>query len=152
MFLFIIVITSSCMSFKAKISDISEEEQLIDVKIYKVSFDNIRPLVERIILNIYNKSNSTIIIIPGKSYFQDNKGFHDLRIQPLNIKANTNVNVPIESIDYYETESSFYSYGYFSSGSSKAKMQDLNVKYLEIFLSYKSNNNEYIGIYRIDVK
>jgi len=52
-----------------------------------------------------------------------------------------------------ETNNSGFAYGYmyFGSGDSKASMQDLNVKYLEINLCYKVNEKEYNGIYKIDV-
>jgi hypothetical protein len=140
------------MTFNAKIRDISEEIQPIEVTIYKASFDSGRPLIGRIALNIKNNSNSTIIFNHEKCYFRDNNGFHFLKIPPINLRANDVINISIESFDYYKTEASMYSYGYFGFGSSTTSMQDLNVDFLEIVFYYKLNDREYNGMYFIDVE
>jgi len=151
----IVVFFASCMTFRADITNFSEGDQLIEVTINEVSFDSNEPLIEKITINVKNISNSTITFIPEKCYFQDDKGNHILKIPPLNIRSNNNVNIPIESFDYYKMETNnsgfVYGYMYFGSSNSKASMQNLNVKYLEINLCYKVNEKEYIGIYKIDV-
>jgi len=156
-FLFIIItlITTSCvtMKYNANIKNLSEENQLIEVTIHEISFDRNEPLIERITINIFNKANSTIIFNSEKCYFRDDNGFHALKIPPINIKANDNVNISIESLDYYITISNMYSsrYSNYSSGTSVTSMQDLNVNFLEIILNYKINDREYNGTFYIDV-
>jgi hypothetical protein len=143
------------MAFNASITNISETDQKIEISISSVSFDSNEPLIEKITLNIANISNSTIVFIPEKCYFQDNNGFHYLKIPPINLRSNNNINLPIESIDYYHTEISTggYTYGrlYFGSSQSTTSMKDLNVSYLEINFRYIYLDKEYIGIYKIDV-
>ena len=156
-FLNIVLITTifmitSCMVFNANIRDISEENQPIEVTIYEVSFDGNEPLIERITLNVRNNSNSSITFNSEKCYFRDDNGFHFLKIPPINIRANDSINISIESFDYYATESSIFSYGFFGSGSSTTSKQDLNVSFLEIILNYKLNDKDYNGTYYIDVE
>ena len=151
--LFLILSVTSCITFNANIKDVSENDQVIEVSIQNVTFDSNEPLIERITLNIKNNSNSTIRFIPENCFFRDNNGFHKLTIPPISIRSNDNVNIPIESLDYFETISSSYYWGYgFSTGISKTTMQDLNVGFIEINFSYIYNNIEYIGIYYIDVE
>ena len=151
----LIFLVTSCMTFNASISNISETDQKIEISISGVSFDSNEPLIERMTLNITNTSDSTISFIPEKCYFQDDNGFHYLKIPPIALRANNNINLPIESIDYYQTETSTggYAYGYlyFGASQSTTSMQDLNVSYLEINLGYIYLGQEYTGIYRIDV-
>ena len=150
--LIIVISLTSCMTFTANISDLSEEEQLIKVSIYKVSFHNNDPLIERITINIENISDSTIYLNPEKSFFRDNNGFHALHIPPISIRANSNVNIPIESLNYFRTVTNMYSYRGITSASSVTSMQDMNVKFIELNLNYNSNGSEFIGIYFIDVE
>jgi predicted small secreted protein len=150
-FIVVAFLATSCTTVKAIITDLSEETQLIEVAIDKVTFDSGDREIERITLNITNKSNSTITLISEKCYFQDNKGIHSLKIPPVNIRANNDLIVPIESLDYYQTQSAYGNWGTFST-ATESSMGDLNVKYLEINLCYTLNDKEYIGIYRVDVE
>jgi hypothetical protein len=151
----IIAVIVSCATYNASIQDVSEMEQKINLSIYKVSFDSNDPQIEKITINISNETDSTITFIPEKCFFSDDKGFHFLKIPPINLRASENINLRVESLDYYITETSIggYGYGYFyyGSGTSEVKMQDLNVTYIEINLGYKYQDKEYTGIFRIDV-
>jgi hypothetical protein len=96
----------SCGTFQATISDISDDKQKIEVKITSVSFDSNEPLIERISISVENLSNSFVEILPEKCFFQDENGFHFMKIPPIRIPPNQNINLAIESIDYYKTETS----------------------------------------------
>jgi len=151
--IFLALTVTSCMSFTANIKDVSENEQMIEVTIHKITFDGNNPLIKTIILNVKNISNSTIRFIPDNCYFRDNKGFHKLIILPINLRANENINIPIESYDYFKTSSNMFNWGYgMYSVSTNTEMQDLNVSFIEVNFSYLYNNIENIGMFYIDVE